>query len=275
MASLNQALAGSRIVAFDTETTGLSPVRDRVIEIAALSMVDGVETGRFESLVDPEIPIPPELVQIHGIDDGMVRGKPRFQEVAARFMEFVGDGILAAHNAPYDLAMMIGPALRAGLRPAGNPVIDTCRLSRRLVEAPNHQLGTVARVLGIEISRAHRAMPDVEATASVLQECLRRMGDKITLADVEQISAARLTFSDGGSDKNLLPHHLQAIGNAFRSGGRVEIVYRGGSHGDRPRAITPLFLLELDGRLNVSALCHIDDIIKNFRIGQLLSARPA
>ncbi len=344
-------LSDVRIVVFDTETTGLSPVDDDVIEIAALSLEGGVETGRFETLVDPGRRIPPALTAIHGIDDAMVRGKPRLAEAGARFLEFAGDSILAAHNAAYDMAMLIGPLLKAGHEPAGNAVIDTCRLARRLIDAPNYQLGTLAGILGVDISRAHRAMPDVEATARLLLECLARMGQGATLADAERIGAMRLIFGiapvlasgprSHGSNARitgvpldapredaaglapspgmgtpaspstaaspstppeagpamwgttrwlhlrrafqlLLGRHVRARRDPSRAiaralGGRetVEIVYRGGSHGDRPRRITPLFFLELDGQLNVAALCHYDRVLKNFRVAQIESVRPA
>ena len=275
MPSPDRPLRETRIVVFDTETTGLSPLRDRIVEIAALSLENGRETGRFEELVDPAIPIPPELTKLHGIDDSMVRGKPLIAEVAARFLEFAGDACLAAHNAPYDMAMLLRPAFQSGLAPAGNPVLDTCRLARRLVDAPNYQLGTLAGMLGVDLSRAHRAMPDVEATSGVLLECIRRLGDEASLAGAEKASAARLSFGGGAPDGRELPLRLEAMDAAMRSGAPVEIVYRGGSHGDAPRTITPIFLLELDRLLNVAAVCHIDDCLKNFRVAQIAKARPA
>ncbi len=267
-------LASTRIVVFDTETTGLTPGSDHVIEIAALALEGGAETERFESLIDPGVPIPPELIAIHGITDRMVRGQPGFAEVARRFLDFAGDSILAAHNAPYDIAMLLAPLRDAGLGLPGNPVIDTCRLARRTVEAPNYQLSTVADALGIEMSGAHRAMPDVEACASVLKKTLSRVGEAPTLADVERVSATRLEFGSGEGRLGPLPERLAPIKEALRARRPVEIAYRGGSHGDRPRAITPLFLLELDGSLCVAALCHIDNTLKNFRASLIAGATP-
>ena len=271
----DEPLRSARIVVFDTETTGLSATSDHVIEIGALALEDGVETGRFESLIDPGEPIPPEMTAIHGITDAMVRGKPRFPEVAGRFIEFAGDAVLAAHNAPFDVSMMIVPLRTAGLRPAGNPVIDTCRLARHLIPAPNHQLATVARVLGIGLTSAHRAMADVEACAGVLRACLDRMGRDVTLAEIESASRTRLDFGVGPRSFTPVPEHLAPIEEALRTGGAVEIVYRGGSHGDQPRPITPLFVLVLDGALNISAQCHIENALKNFRLDRIAAARPA
>jgi DNA polymerase-3 subunit epsilon len=269
-----QPLASARIVVFDTETTGLTPGHSKVIEIGALALEDGRETGRFESLIDPGVPIPAELVAVHGIDDEMVRGQPRFPEVARLFLEFARDSVLAAHNAPYDIAMLFTPLVEAGLSPPGNPVIDTCRLARRTLDAPNYQLATLARTLEIPLEGHHRAMPDVEACTALLRVCLDRLGDGVTLADVERRSATRLAFDiqPAGGLREYLPDNLLPIREAMGSRRRVEIIYKGGSHGDTPRLITPLFLMELDGFPCVSALCHIDWTLKNFRVAQIARA---
>jgi len=274
MPTPDSILASSRIVVFDTETTGLSPTEDRIIEIAAAAVEGGVETARFESLIDPGIPIPPELTAIHGITDDMVGGQPPFAEVAGRFLEFIGGDILAAHNAPYDVAMLIVPAIAAGMTPAGNPVLDTCRLARKLIPSPRYALGALAATLGLEMPVAHRAMADVVACAGVLAACLRAMGPGATLADAEKASSAVLSFGPGRSDGRALPKRLALLEEAMRSGADVAITYRGGSHGDTPRRITPLFLLELDGELNLSAHCHLDRTLKNFRMDRIGGVQP-
>jgi DNA polymerase-3 subunit epsilon len=271
--SPDQPIRSSRIVVFDTETTGLAPVTDRIIEIAALALENGSECGRFSSLVDPGIPIPPELTEIHRITDEMVRGQPRFPEVAGAFLEFVNGSIVAAHNAPYDIAMLIPPLREAGLKLPDNPAIDTCRLARRLIQAPNYRLSTVARSLEIEMREAHRAMPDVETCAGVLQVCLSRMGAEPTLTEVERASATRLRLGTGVGTLGALPGNLAPIERAMAGPEPIEIVYKAGSHGERPRAITPLFLLELEGALSVAALCHIDGSLKNFRLDLIAGAR--
>jgi DNA polymerase III epsilon subunit family exonuclease len=268
-------LSAARIVVFDTETTGLSPTQDHVIEIAALALEGGAETGRFETLIDPGVPIPEALTAIHGITTEMVRGQPPIAAAARRFLEFAGDSVLAAHNAPYDISMLIVPVITSGLRPRGNPVIDTCRLARRLISSPNYQLGTVARSLGIPMPKAHRAMADVEACAEVLKACLARMGAEATLAGVEQRSAARLVFGAAAAPPEIKDDRLALLDAAMREFRHVEIVYRGGSHGDQPRTITPLFLHEIDGKINLSADCHIERALKNFRLDRIASVRPA
>lgn len=273
MPSPDPDLRTSRIVVFDTETTGLSPADDHVLEIAALALENGVETGRFESLIDPGVPIPPALTAIHGITDEMVRGRPPFAEVAAGFLEFAGDAILAAHNAVYDVSMLIVPMRAAGLAPRGNPVLDTCRLARRLVASPSYKLTVLAKTLGIPMPTAHRAMADVEACTALFRVLLDRLGEGATLGAADRICRSRLDFGPGPRLFPPLPPRLAALEEGLRAGSRVEIVYRGGSHGEVPRAITPLFLVELDGSLDVAAQCHLEPMLKNFRLDRIAAAR--
>ncbi|MBI3451212.1 MAG: hypothetical protein HY049_20145 [Acidobacteria bacterium] len=270
----SRTIAASRLVVFDTETTGLSAVNDRVLEIAAVSIERGEETGRFESLVDPGVPIPPQISAIHGITDEMVRGRPPFGDAARRFLEFTGDDILAAHNAPYDVSMMLLPARAAGLTPRGNPVLDTHRLARRLLKAPRYALGPLAASLGIEMPVAHRAMADVVACAGVLKACLAALGSDATLADAEKASESRLAFGTAPDGTLALPERLAALAASLGSGAPFAIVYRSGSKGDAPRPVTPLFLLEIAGELNLAAECHIDGSVKNFVVDRIASARP-
>ncbi|HZE89130.1 MAG TPA: exonuclease domain-containing protein [Verrucomicrobiae bacterium] len=274
MASPLRPLAACRLVVFDTETTGLSAVNDRVLEIAAVSMENGAETGRFESLVDPGIPIPPEISAIHGITDEMVRDQPSFGDAARRFLEFAGDDVLAAHNAPYDVSMMLLPSRAAGLAPRGNPVLDTHRLARRLLKAPRYALGPLAASLGIAMPIAHRAMADVVACVGVLKACLAALGPHATLADAEKASASRLAFGAAPEGTPALPDRLAALAASLGNGAAFAIVYRSGSKGDAPRPVTPLFLLEIAGELNLAAECHIDRSSKNFIVDRIASARP-
>ena len=93
-----------RSVLFDTETTGLDPMAgDRVIEVAALELVNDLPTGRhFHALVHPQRDIPEEVIRVHGITLAKLEGKPLFGEIADELLEFFGDGRLVAHNAPFD-----------------------------------------------------------------------------------------------------------------------------------------------------------------------------
>ena len=96
-----------RLIFLDTETTGLSPAEGRIVEIAAVEMLDGKLTGReFHQLLNPEHPISEEITEITGINDAMVAGKPTFADIAQAFIDFVGNDKLVVHNAEFDRAFL-------------------------------------------------------------------------------------------------------------------------------------------------------------------------
>jgi len=102
-------------VAFDTETTGLHPMVHRLVEIGAIRFrLDGRETTTFQSLINPQIPIPLDVQQVHGITNRMVRGQPTVDQILPRFIEFLGesDTILLAHNVPFDLSFLAMALIR-------------------------------------------------------------------------------------------------------------------------------------------------------------------
>ncbi|SFJ16585.1 3'-5' exonuclease [Albimonas pacifica] len=174
-AEAERLLSELAYVVFDTETTGLDPAADAVVQIAGLRIVGGrvLRGERFEALANPGRPIPAAASRVHGVTDAMVAGAPPFAEVAARFRAFCEGAALVAHNAPFDMAFL--RRLEAGGGPRfDNPVLCTARLSRRLhAHTSAHTLDALAARLGVEIppERRHTAAGDAEATA----EAFRRM----------------------------------------------------------------------------------------------------
>ena len=163
-------------VVFDTETTGLLPEKDDVVQIGAVRLVNArrVEGEVFDTLVDPGRAIPATSTKVHGISDDMVRGAPTMAEAGARFRQFAQDAVLVAHNAPFDMAFMKRDAERAGAE-LTNPVFDTILLSAAIFGADvNHTLDAIAERLEVEIPAAlrHTALGDAEATALVFQKML-------------------------------------------------------------------------------------------------------
>ncbi len=172
-----------RIVAFDTETTGLSPFDgDRIIEFGAVEIdvgpdgrVRGVKPHQF--FVDPEMPIPSKVARLTGITEEHLRGAPVFAKVAARVRDLLADAILVAHNIYFDVNFITLELRRAGFAwPAVRAEVDTLTLSQRLLpDLRSHKLEAVATQLGISLDNAHRATDDAEATGRVLVELARRM----------------------------------------------------------------------------------------------------
>ena len=186
-ADLDTPLAALPFVIFDTETTGLDPARDEIVQIGAVRALNGrlVEGETFETLVDPGRPIPAVASRVHGITDAMVAGKlsPRTAVVAFEF--YARGETLVAHNAPFDMALLARHARDGAF---DGPVLDTVLLSAALFgEAAEHTLDAIAERLGVPLSAAvrHTAMGDAVATAQVLLHMLPMLSAAgvVTLGD--------------------------------------------------------------------------------------------
>ncbi|SDX43137.1 3'-5' exonuclease [Roseicitreum antarcticum] len=170
-------------VVFDTETTGLNPGSDEIVQIAAVRVVNGrrVEGEVFDTLVDPARPIPASSTEVHGITDAMVVGAPGVRQVTADFHRFAKGAVLIAHNAPFDMAFLRRHEDAAGVR-FDNPVLDTVLLSAVLFgQLEEHSLDALTMRLGITIPEEarHTALGDTVATADAflkLMPMLRARG---------------------------------------------------------------------------------------------------
>lgn len=185
-------LAETGFVVFDLETTGAKAPPCRITEIGAYRVRNGKVEEEFQTLVNPETPIPPFIRALTGISDEMVSTAPKFAEVVSDFLEFIGDSVLVAHNASFDIGFLnheIGRVYEDYR--IGNPSLCTVRLSRKLLpNIDNHKLNTVANYYSIDLINHHRASDDARATAHIFVNLLK---DLQTLGILD-LGAAR-TFS--------------------------------------------------------------------------------
>jgi len=170
------ALRDLTYVVFDTETTGLDPDKDDVVQIGAVRIVKGrwVEGEVFDTLVNPGRPLPVASTRVHGISDAMVAGAPSMAEAGRRFRQFAEGAVLVAHNAPFDMAFLRRDADAVGAS-LDSPVLDTVLLSATLYGAEaTHTLDAIADRLEVDIpdSLRHTALGDAEATAAVFLKML-------------------------------------------------------------------------------------------------------
>ncbi|ASA22223.1 PolC-type DNA polymerase III [Paenibacillus donghaensis] len=156
-------------VVFDIETTGLSITRNNITELAAIKMSEGKELGRYSTFVNPHEKIPYHIQQLTNITDEMVRDAPDLEPVLHGFVDFVGDSILVAHNARFDMGFIQASLLKLGLPTLQNPSLDTLELARLLFpKMKNHRLNTLADKYKVLLESHHRAIDDTVALGGIL-----------------------------------------------------------------------------------------------------------
>lgn len=163
----------------DLETTGLKPGLHAITEIGALRYVGGALVGTFDTLVNPDAPIPPRITVITGITQYMVIEAPRIEEALPSLLEFIGDAVIVGHNIRFDMSFLNSAAVALGYGELKNRTVDTLGLARRLVrnDVRNLKLDTLAAHFRSPTSPNHRAFTDAQATAHVFWELLGRAGD--------------------------------------------------------------------------------------------------
>ncbi|MDN6432530.1 MAG: PolC-type DNA polymerase III, partial [Lacticaseibacillus paracasei] len=162
-------LASAEYVVFDVETTGLSAVYDKVIELAAVKMKDGKVIDQFEEMIDPGFPLSELTINLTHITDDMVHGSKSEVDVFKLFQQFCDGAIMVGHNVTFDVGFLDNGYERHGLADIDNPVIDTLELSRMLhPERKNHKLDTLAKQYKVSLEHHHRANADAEATGYLL-----------------------------------------------------------------------------------------------------------
>jgi len=169
-------LAEVTFCVLDLETTGGNAESDRITEIGAVKYRGGECLGTFQTLVNPGCPIPPFITILTGISESMVLPAPPIESVLPSLLHFIGDAVLVAHNARFDVGFLNANLIRTDRDPLTNVVVDTVPLARRLVrdEVPDCKLGTLANRLRLPHQPNHRALDDALTTADLLHFLIER-----------------------------------------------------------------------------------------------------
>lgn len=190
-------------ICFDIETTGLSAARDKITEIGAVKVENGVITDTFSTFANPEMPIPQKITQLTGITDDMVKDAPSQSEAVSAFLEFAGDNVIVAHNAPFDTSFIAKACEDMG-REYNYTSIDTVAISRAiLTDIKNCKLDTVAKFLRLGDFNHHRATDDAEMLARIFINLCQRLTDDYGITKTNDIN----TKIAGGDFKKLPTYH--------------------------------------------------------------------
>ena len=205
----------NREIVLDTETTGLNPLTgDRVVEIGGVELINHIPTGRhFHKYINPDRRMTEDAFQVHGLSDEFLADKPRFAEIADEMLEFFGDAILIAHNAPFDVQFLNFELEKSKRRSLGNQIIDTVVLARDKHPGARVSLDALCKHYGIDNSRRtlHGALLDSEILADVYLELIG--GRQVALALVEEtriVLTGVVQFQPAAKRPSPLPSRLDA-----------------------------------------------------------------
>ena len=255
-------------VVFDIETTGFSAMKDKIIEIGAVKVVNGNITERFSEFVNPEIPIPFRIEQLTSINDSMVAEAPTIDVILPRFEEFCRGCVMVAHNAEFDMSFIKKNYEDLGIE-REDTIVDTVGMARFLLPQLNRfKLDTVAKAVGVSLEHHHRAVDDAACTAEIfvkfLQMCRER--DIFNLDELNEKGAVSVN-----SIQKMPTYH--AIILAKNDIGRVNLYHLiSDSHlvyyHRRPRVPKSLFLKYREG-LIIGSACEAGELYQ-----AVLNGRP-
>jgi DNA polymerase III subunit epsilon len=250
---LGTRLRDACFVVVDLETTGGSPAAgSQITEIGAVKVRGGVVLGEFQTLVRPDMAIPPFIAVLTGITDRMVATAPRIDQALPPFLDFIRDTVIVAHNAPFDVGFLQHACASLGLAWPLLPVVDTAKLARRVVnrdEAPNCKLSSLARLFGSTTRPNHRALSDARATVDVLHGLIERLGN-LGVHTVEELQTFSSRVTTEQRRKRHLAEHLpHAPGVYMFADERGQVLYVGKSRDLRTRVRTYFTASETRSRM--------------------------
>jgi len=260
-------------VAFDIETTGLTPVIDRIIEIGAVKFINGKTVDTFQKLIDPEIPIPKDASNINGITDGMVKGKEKIGDVLPKFISFLEESVAVAHNAPFDVGFIYYDLARLKMTRLNNMILDTCAMAKRLFPyLYNHRLDSLVSSMRIKSEKLHRALADAKACMKIFCKCLDKIGnyERLTIQEIIGIGGNAFSFK---IEELISNGKFNPLKKALTQGVPIEIVYRDIKGISTTRLITPFMVEMTQETIMIDAFCHLRRERRTFRLDRIVKLK--
>ncbi len=256
------------VIALDLETTGLSPLIDKIIEISAIKITPaGIEI--FDELINPQTPIPQITIDIHGITDQMVQDKPSIQKVFPKFQKFMTNLPLIAHNAKFDISFLMIEAHQQERSLKENKVYCSWLYAKSsLPKEKSFKLQNLATSLQIPLLNHHRALDDAIAALAIYESSInaRLLQNKDPL--IEKSMLFRLSDFDQKQEITI-PKHLKLLEKNVMEQNILKMKYRGGSHKGVMRPIRPISLLFMPNGHILYAHCLLSDRYKSFALKKI------
>jgi DNA polymerase III subunit epsilon len=256
------------VIGLDLETTGLSPLVDKIIEISAVKLTPG-GISYFDQLVDPSLDIPQKTIDIHGITNEMVKDSPKIEDVLPLFFEFTEGLPLVAHNAQFDLGFLVFNLHQLKLKVQNHEIFCSCKYARSsLKNRESYKLSRLAEELGINLENAHRALDDAIAGLEVFGHSIQERNnrdEKLAL-----FSAKIFELKDFSNPEEMqLPEHIQPMIPFVADQELIVMRYKGGTHKNKWRPVQPIALLPLPNGNILYGKCLIADLYKSFALSKI------
>jgi DNA polymerase III subunit epsilon len=269
----DQLISEIPLVFLDTETTGLNPhFGDRVVEIALVRFRGDVQENYFDTLVDPQCLIPPEVTRIHGITDADVEGKPNFAQIASQVREELNETVVVMHNAPFDLGFLRNEFHLARQDRPTILALDTLSFLRSYFRLPSNSLGRAADYLGIKRG-SHRALADALTTRDVFAFIVNQLGaqrNARTLSDFLDLQGGSIEWPEKDGRDLPLPPELD---EALRQNKRLFIRYEDAYGGRTERWVSPRGVFVQREIIYLHAYCHLRNEERHFRLDRVIEMR--
>lgn len=270
----DHSLENLTFVAFDVETTGLSPISNQLVELSGVKFnCRDDKTETFSTLINPLVQITPQLTSIHGISNEMVASSPTYHTVVPAFLEWAGDAVFIAHNAPFDVEFIRVNVAKLGKQCPSNFVVDTLVLSRELLpDSPRHQLRTVVDYLGLPPGEYHRALADSFHVRSIFLKLLEQAKYKqwqnlLALGSVSGFSYDRFRDEIHASMSNEVKKIMATIELAITEEVHINITYNGAFQSKR--TVKPVSLIHSRGNFYLNAFCQKAQAERIFRVDKI------
>lgn len=270
---LSPFLKEAELVSFDTETTGLHAISNYLVEIAAVKFrLEDRTVSTFQELIKPRVPMPEEVIRIHGITDQMVADARTAPDVLADFVAFCGPSpLMIAHNAPFDISFVAEEMRRAKMLFGPCRVIDTVDIFRRLFpDLPGYSLLMLARMFDVAETQEHRALADALLVKRLFEIAAPRlprqmdcnsMSEHLTVYNIDSFLANGLT----------LPKRFEVLPEVIERGGRLEIEYTKPGQASHHRVVRPDGLQKISGVVYLTGFCELADANRTFRLDRIAS----
>lgn len=271
------------VCAFDFEMTGLSPVFDKIIEIAAIKITPDATVQTFHELINPLIEIPESTIQYHGLENHHLRDAPTLKKPLKDFHEFYGNAPLIAHGAVFDSSFLIKALHEHRLEIGLSDIFDSCRLARghfkkqdkedrEFTPPANFKLSTLAEFFELNFEH-HQALDDAYVCLKIFAKVAGLISEKERLSQVRNYGYVFKLRDFKKQESYALPKKLELLRVYLQHKTPIEIKYNGGKRKDEFRPIKPIALLPMPQGLMLYGVCMLDNMNKYFQTKKIKGVR--